>query len=55
MKLHATSSGRVSGVSCEFFNFAETVQRVDGVLVTDAKAVYDSMYGASGPPAMEKN
>ena len=30
----------------------ETEQRVDGVLVIDAKAIYDSMFGASG--AMEE-
>ena len=34
-------------------NVDETVQRVDGVLVIAAKAIYDSMYGASGPLAME--
>ena len=33
-------------------NVDETVQRVDGVLVIDAKAKNDSMYGASGPQAM---
>ena len=32
----------------------ETVHRVEGVLVIDAKAIYDSMYGASGPVAMEE-
>ena len=36
-------------------NVDETVQRVGGVLVTDAKAIDDSMYGASGPLAMEEN
>ena len=36
-------------------NVDETVQRVDGVLVIDAKAVYVSMYEISGPIAMEKN
>ena len=35
-------------------NFDETVQRVDGVVVIDATSIYDSMYGASGPPAMEE-
>ena len=30
------------------------VQRVDGVLVIDAKAIFDSMYGASGPRTMEE-
>ena len=35
-------------------NVDVTVQRVDGVLVIDAKAIYDSMYGASGPQAMEE-
>ena len=35
-------------------NVDETAQRVDGVLVIDAKAIYDSMYAASGPPAMEE-
>ena len=45
--LHATSHGRVSGISCDV---GETVQRVDGVLVIDAEATCDSMYGASGPP-----
>ena len=35
-------------------NVDETVQRVDGVLVIDAKAIYDSMCGASGPQAMEE-
>ena len=30
------------------------IQRVYGVLVIDAKAIYDSMYGASGPLAMEE-
>ena len=35
-------------------NVAETVQRVDGVLVIDAKAIYDSMSGASGLLAMEE-
>ena len=35
-------------------NVAETVQRVDGTLVIDAKAIYDSMYGPSGPLAMEE-
>ena len=37
-----------------FGSVGETVQRVDGVLVKDAKAIYDSMYGASGPLAMEE-
>ena len=32
----------------------ERVQRVDGVLVIDAKAIYDSMFGASGFLAMEE-
>ena len=31
----------------------DTIQRIDGVLVIDAKAICDSMYGASGPQAME--
>ena len=31
----------------------ETVQRVDGVLVIDAKAIYESMFGALGPLAVE--
>ena len=35
-------------------NVDETVQRVEGVLVIDAKAIYDSMYGASGPLAIEE-
>ena len=36
-------------------NVDETVQCVDGVLVIDAKAIHDSMYGgASGPPATEE-
>ena len=35
-------------------NVDETVQRVDGVLVIDAQAICDSMYGASGPQAKEK-
>ena len=35
-------------------NVDETVQRVDGVLGIDAKAIYDSMCGASGPLAMEE-
>ena len=35
-------------------NVAETVQRVDGVLVIDAKAIYDSMSGAPGLLAMEE-
>ena len=35
-------------------NVDEIVQRVDGILVIDAKAIYDSMYGASGPLAMEE-
>ena len=36
-------------------NVDETVQRVGGVLVTDAKAIDGSMCGASGPLAMEEN
>ena len=35
-------------------NVDEMVQKVDGVLVIDAKAISDSMYGASGPLAMEE-
>ena len=35
-------------------NVDEMVQRVDGVLVIDAKAIYDSMCGASGPRTMEE-
>ena len=35
-------------------NVDEAVQLVDGVLVTDAKAIYDSMYGASGPLAVDE-
>ena len=35
-------------------NVDETVHRVDGVLEMDAKAIYDSMYGASGLLAMEE-
>ena len=31
----------------------ETVKRVDGVLVIDAKAISESMFGALGPFAME--
>ena len=50
--LHATSSGRVSWIFCQYFgNVDETVQRVDGVLLIGAKAICDSMYGASGPLA----
>ena len=33
----------------------EKVQRVDGVLRTDATAISDSMYAASGPLAVEEN
>ena len=42
------------GFTVNLSNVAETVQRVDGLLVMDAKAIYDSMYGASGPLAMEE-
>ena len=35
-------------------NVDETVQRVDGVLMIDAKAIYDSMHGAPAPLAMEE-
>ena len=35
-------------------NVDETVQRGHGVLVIDAKEIYDSMYGASEPRAMEE-
>ena len=35
-------------------NVDDTVQRVNGVLVIDAKAICDSMNGASGPQAMEE-
>ena len=35
-------------------NVLETVQRVHGVLVNDAKATYDSMYGAFGCLAREE-
>ena len=33
---------------------AERAQRVGGVLVIDAEAIFGSMYGAAGPPAMEE-
>ena len=42
------------GYSVNLSNVDETVQRVEGILVIDAKAIYDSMYGASGPLAMEE-
>ena len=45
---------RFLGCLVNLGNVDETVQHVDGLLVTDAKATYDSMYGASGPPAMEE-
>ena len=35
-------------------NFEETVQRVEGILVIGPIAIYDSMYGAPGPPALEE-
>ena len=35
-------------------NVAETVKRVPGVLVVDAKSIYDNMYGAAGPLGMEE-
>ena len=35
-------------------NVDEAVQRVDGVFVIDAKAIYDLMYGAYRPLVMEK-
>ena len=44
----------VWGLPASLDNVDETVQRVEGVLVMDAKAIYDSIYGASGPLAMEK-
>ena len=34
-------------------NFEETVQRVEGILVMGAKAIYDPMYGALGPGIQE--
>ena len=42
------------GYPVNLSNVDETVQRVDGILVIDAKAIYDSMYGAFGPVAMEE-
>ena len=42
------------GLLVNLGNVDETVQRVDGVLVIDAKAIDDSMYGASGPIATEE-
>ena len=42
------------GILVNLGNVDGTVQRVDGVLVIDAKAIYDSMYAASGPTAMEE-
>ena len=43
------------GVLVNRGNVDETVQRVDGVLVIDAKAIHDSMYGGpSGPQATEE-
>ena len=35
-------------------NVMETVKRVPGVLVVDAKSIYDNMYGATGPLGMEE-
>ena len=35
-------------------NVSETVKRVTGVLVVDAKSIYDNMYGAAGPLGMEE-
>ena len=35
-------------------NVDETVQRIGGIREIDAKAIYDSMYVASGPLAMEE-
>ena len=43
------------GVLVNLGDVGETVQRVDGVLVIDAKAIYDSMYVASEPLAVEEN
>ena len=42
------------GFTVNLSNVDETAQRVDGVLVIDAKAIYDWMYGASGLLAMEE-
>ena len=35
-------------------NVSETVKQVRGVLVIDAKSIYDNMYGAAGPLGMEE-
>ena len=35
-------------------NVSETVKQVLGVLVVDAKSIYDNMYGAAGPLGMEE-
>ena len=51
----STSNGRISRFPASLDKVDETVQRVEGVLVIDAKSIYDSMYGASGPSAMEEN
>ena len=42
------------GSSVSLDNDDETALRVEGIVVIDAKAIYDSMYGASGPQAMEE-